>query len=59
MLQSLLKPLFIKWLRERALYVPESRREEIAKRLRIKRETVDAVLEDAVEFILKQVERAF
>lgn len=54
-LESLLRSLFIKWLRERALVVPSSKREEIAKRLRVDQEVVDAILNELKEAILQAI----
>lgn len=51
----LLRPLFIKWLRERALVIPEAKRDEIAQRLNLSRSTVDRVLFALRDAILENV----
>lgn len=56
MLESLLRPLFMKWLRDRALVVPAAKRAEIAKRLKLDQEVVDSVLFELRDYILRQVD---
>lgn len=56
MLESLLRQLFVKWLRDRALVVPASKRAEIAKRLKLDQEVVDSVLFELRDYILRQVD---
>ena len=55
MLDRVLKSLFIKWLRDRALLVPYAKRVEIAKRLKLDQEVVDSVLFELRDYILQQV----
>jgi len=55
MLDSILKPLFIRWLRERALVVPYAKRVEIAKRLKLDQEVVDSVLFELRDYILQRI----
>ena len=55
MLKSIFKPLFIKWLRDRALVIPQEKRLEIAKRLNVKQELVDSVLFELRDCILQSV----
>lgn len=56
MFDSLLKPLFVRWLRDRALVVPASKREEIAKRLKLDVAVVDSVLFELRDYILKRID---
>lgn len=51
----LLRPLFIKWLQERALVLPSAVRERIAKKLGLKQSTVDAVLAELREAIIARL----
>ena len=55
MLESIFKRLFIKWLRERALVIPQSKREEIARRLKVDQQVVDSVLFELRDAILNQI----
>jgi hypothetical protein len=55
LLESVLRPLFIKWLRDRALVVPYAKRVEIAKRLKLDQEVVDSVLFELRDYILQQI----
>lgn len=55
MLESLLRQLFIRWLKERALVIPQSERAEIARRLKLDQEVVDSVLFELRDYILQSV----
>ncbi|GIV21951.1 MAG: hypothetical protein KatS3mg023_3702 [Armatimonadota bacterium] len=57
MLDRLLKGMFIKWLRERALVIPYAKRVEIAKRLKVDQEIVDSVLFELRDHILRELEK--
>lgn len=57
MLESLLKRLFIKWLRERALVIPYAKRVEIAKRLNLDQEVVDSVMFELRDYILRELDK--
>lgn len=56
MIEALLRSLFVKWLRERALVVPAAKREEIAKRLKLDQAVVDSVLFELRDVIIRQIE---
>lgn len=53
MLERLLRPLLIRWLRKRALVIPGAVRDRIAKELRVRREVVDAIHDQLQESIIK------
>jgi hypothetical protein len=52
----MLKRLFVKWLRERALRLPSDKVDELAKRLRVPREAIVAVNDAIIEWVVKQID---
>jgi len=52
----MLKRLFIKWLRERALRLPSDKVDELAKRLKVSREVIVAVNDALIDWVVKQVD---
>lgn len=55
-MKSLLKPLFVRWLRDRALYIPRHRLEEIARRVKVDVELVESLFFEFRDHVLRQVD---
>lgn len=52
-----IKPLVIQYLRERGLVLPKSKKQELAKKLRLSEQRIDAIAEAVKEALLELLEK--
>jgi hypothetical protein len=57
MIRRLVAKFMVRWLRERALVLPEAVREELAKKLRVNPQTIVEVEYACREAIVREVEQ--